>query len=568
MHTMADMIQKDTVSLSINYQEKEVRGEYDPEKFTVRLNGQKDLEQRLKEFKAACDAHEKHARKRRRRCYYHIGLMAKVVMETTHDELRRLLEHGTYTFHVDMVAFKSEELSIILETLSIAISAHTNERELRIATGLAIEINGDCCRVGRLRNNCTTMLARGSVVTLTTNTAYRYAGFREIVYVINLGVYLKSVRLNDIILIGKEVRCRVVKTLKEALAVLIIDAGLLASYDFIELPRQCHSLAPEVYPDLFMDDLKMAVLLKANFVVLPKIRCKNFLRAVRMAINEEFDLKLIGCIDFEYVRTNMLDLLGIIKLLDYIWIPDMFNVNCCVYNYIMEDALPIAHCQKKPVIGTVPLERCNDLKRFELHEFLWKIDTIHMQKSPWCNKYPLIVKKLMPIKDYRVGVVQTQQQVKSILTSYQTIVNFIIRTIATIECQAIFVFTKCENASVALARTEIYCPVYMMMPLNEYDDETSIKCKFDLARALHLRRNTHPILYTADLNECNYSPIEFGVDYMRRKGCLEVGDFVVTLEVGKEDNENIVLGIGEDVCILRAFYVAPVFNCEKFKYGT
>ncbi|EDV97006.1 GH14905 [Drosophila grimshawi] len=565
---MADMIQKDTVSLSINYQEKEVRGEYDPEKFTVRLNGQKDLEQRLKEFKAACDAHEKHARKRRRRCYYHIGLMAKVVMETTHDELRRLLEHGTYTFHVDMVAFKSEELSIILETLSIAISAHTNERELRIATGLAIEINGDCCRVGRLRNNCTTMLARGSVVTLTTNTAYRYAGFREIVYVINLGVYLKSVRLNDIILIGKEVRCRVVKTLKEALAVLIIDAGLLASYDFIELPRQCHSLAPEVYPDLFMDDLKMAVLLKANFVVLPKIRCKNFLRAVRMAINEEFDLKLIGCIDFEYVRTNMLDLLGIIKLLDYIWIPDMFNVNCCVYNYIMEDALPIAHCQKKPVIGTVPLERCNDLKRFELHEFLWKIDTIHMQKSPWCNKYPLIVKKLMPIKDYRVGVVQTQQQVKSILTSYQTIVNFIIRTIATIECQAIFVFTKCENASVALARTEIYCPVYMMMPLNEYDDETSIKCKFDLARALHLRRNTHPILYTADLNECNYSPIEFGVDYMRRKGCLEVGDFVVTLEVGKEDNENIVLGIGEDVCILRAFYVAPVFNCEKFKYGT
>ncbi|XP_064544364.1 uncharacterized protein LOC135432590 [Drosophila montana] len=567
---MAATDEVDNVSLTNTEEEGEQQheGEVDPEKFTIRLNGQKDLEQRLREFKAACDAHEKHARKRRRRRYYHIGLLAKVVMETTHDELRRMLEHGTYTFHVDMVAFKPEELATILETLNIAIAAHADERELRTATGLAVEINGDCCRVGRLRNNCTTMLARGSVVTLTTNPAYRYAGFREIVYVINLRAYLSSIRLNDVLLIGREVRCRVVKTLNEALAVLIIDAGLLTSYDFIELPRQCHALQPEVYPELFLSDLQTAAELKANFVVLPKIRCKSFLRAVRTAIMSDFDMKLIGCIDFEYVRNNMLDLLGIIKLLDYIWIPDMFNVNCCVYNYIMEDALPIAHCQKKPVIGTVPLERCNDFKRFELHEFLWKIDTIHMQKSPWCNKYPLIVKKLMPIRDYRVGVVQTQQQVKSILTSYQTIVNFIIRTIATIECQAIFVFTKCENASVALARSEIYCPVYMMMPLNNDDDELTIKCKFDLARALHLRRNTHPVLYTPDLNECNYSPIEFGVDYMRRKGCLEVGDFVVTLEVGKEDEENIVLGVGEDVCILRAFYVAPVFNCEKFKYGT
>jgi len=77
----------------------------------------------------------------------------------------------------------------------------------------------------------------------------------------------------------------------------------------------------------------------------------------------------------------------------------------------------------------------------------------------------------------------------------------------------------------------------------------------------------HPVLYTKDLNECSYSPIEFGVDFMRKKGCLEVGDFVVTLEVGKEDKDNVVIGIGEDVCILRAFYVSPLFACEKFKYG-
>ncbi|KAL7733240.1 hypothetical protein ACLKA6_004746 [Drosophila palustris] len=566
---MASTKGADNVSLTNTEQEEQQpETDHDPEKFTVRLNGQKDLEQRLREFKAACDAHEKHARKRRRRRYYHMGLMAKVVMETTHDELRRMLEHGTFTFHVDLVAFQPDELATIMETLNIAISAHADERELRTATGLAVEINGDCCRIGRLRNNCTTMLARGAVVTLTTNPAYRYAGFREIVYVINLHAYLRSIRLNDVLLIGPEVRCRVVKTLNEALAVLIIDAGLLTSYDFIELPGQCQALAPEVYPELFTSDLERAVALKANYVIMPKIRCKAFLRALSQAAKDDFKLKLIGCIDFEYVRNNMLDLLGIIKLLDYIWIPDMFTVNCCVYNYIMEDALPIAHCQKKPVIGTVPLERCNDFKRFELHEFLWKIDTIHMQKSPWCNKYPLIVKKLMPIRDYRVGVVQNQQQVKSILTSYQTIVNFIIRTISTIECQAIFVFTKCENASVALARSEIYCPVYMMMPLNEDDDETTVSCKFDLARTLHLRRNMHPILYTSDINECGYSPIEFGVDFMRRKGCLEVGDFVVTLEVGKEEEDNVVLGVGEDVCILRAFYVAPVFNCEKFKYGT
>lgn len=566
---MAAKKDPDNVSMTSTGQDEQQPGtDQDPEKFTIRLNGEKDLEQRLKEFKAACDAHEKHARKRRRRRYYHMGLMAKVVMETTHDELRRMLEHGTFTFHIDLMAFSPDELATIMETLNIAISVHADERELRTATALAVEINGDCCRVGRLRNNCTTMLARGSVVTLTTNPAYRYAGFREIVYVINLHAYLGSIRLNDVLLIGREIRCRVVKTLTEALAVLIIDAGLLASFDFIELPTQCHALAPEVYSELFRSDLERAAALKANYVIMPKIRCKPFLRALSQTIKADFNFKLIGCIDFEYVRNNMMDLLGIIKLLDYIWIPDMFNVNCCVYNYIMEDALPIAHCQKKPVIGTVPLERCNDFKRFELHEFLWKIDTIHIQKSPWCNKYPLIVKKLMPIRDYRVGVAQNQQQVKSILTSYQTIVNFIIRTISTIECQAIFVFTKCENASVALARSEIYCPVYMMMPLHEDDDEETVSCKFDLARALQLRRNMHPILYTNDLNDCGYSPIEFGVDFMRRKGCLEVGDFVVTLEVGKEEEDNVVLGVGEDVCILRAFYVAPVFNCEKFKYGT
>ncbi|XP_023033643.1 uncharacterized protein LOC111519066 [Drosophila willistoni] len=541
------------------------------DQFKVKLNGQQDLELRLREFKAACDAHEKHTRKRRRRSYYHMGLVAKLVTETTHDELRRMLENGTYTFHVDTVANKPNELTSILETMNIAISATVVERDLKLATGLALEINGECCRIGRLRNNCTVMLARGSVVTLTTNEAYRYAGFKEIVFVINLKAYLSSVKLGDILYIGREVRCRVLKTLREAIAVMIIDAGLMASYDFIELPRQCYSLRPEVYQELFMPDLKLVESLKANYVVLPKIRCKSFLRAVRQALNEEFDMKLIGMIDFEYVRNNMLDLLGIIKLVDYIWIPDMFSVNCCVYNYIMEDVLPISKCQKKPVIGTVPLERCSDFKHYELHEFLWKIDAIHIQKSSWCNKYPLIVKKLMPVRDYRVGVVQSQIMVKNILTSYQTIVNFIIRTISSIECQAIFIYTKCENASVALARTEIYCPVYMMMPLtdsNEDDIEDTIKCKFDLARALHLRRNMHPVLYTKDINEQNLNPIDFGVDYMRRKGCLEVGDFVVTLEVGKEDDENVTLGVGEDVWILRAFYVAPQLPYEKFQHGT
>lgn len=555
-------------SESIEVEEEQQSDEDRLDKFKVRLNGQHDLEQRLKDFKAACEAHEKHARRHRRKRYYHLGLMAKLVCETTHDEMRRMLENGTYTFHVDSVANKPDELTTILDTMNIAIAAHSVERELRLTTGLAVEINGECCRVGRLRNNCTVMMVRGSVVTLTTDDSYRYLGFKEIVYVINLRAYLSSVQLGDILMIGKEVRGRVVKTLREALAVMIIDPGLLASYDFIELPRQCHALSSEIYPDLYMEDLKLAESLNANYVILPKIRCKNFLRAVRDSLNTQFKLKLIGMIDFEYIRSNMLDLLGIIKLVDYIWIPDMFNVNCCVYNYIMEDVMPISHCQNKPVIGTVPLERCSDFKRFELHEFLWKIDAIHIQKSPWCNKYPLIVKKLMPIKDYRVGVVQNKMMLKNILTSYQTIVNFIIRTICSIECQAIFLFSRCENASVALSRVEIYCPVYLMMPLVETDDEEAINCKLDLARALHLRRNMHPVLYTKDVNECNYNPIEFGVDFMRKKGCLEVGDFVVTLEVGKEDDENVTLGIGDDVCILRAFYVAPLLACEKFKYGS
>ncbi|EDW33453.1 GL15481 [Drosophila persimilis] len=432
------------------------------EKFTVRLNGQHDLEKRLRDFKAACEAHEKHARRRKRRRYYHMGLVAKLVAETTPDELRRMLENGTYTFHVDAVSNKPDELNAILETLNLAIAGYIEDRELRLATGLALEINGECCRVGRLRNNCAVMLARGAVVTLTTDEDYRYGGYKEIIFVINLQAYLKSVKINDILLIGREVRCRVVKTLREALTVLIIDAGLLTGYDFIELPRQCHALDPAVYPDLYMNDLKIAAELKANYVVLPKIRCKNFLKAVRHTIKDEFDLKLIGMIDFEYNKMT----------------------------------------------------------------------------------------------------------VKNILTSYQTIVNFIIRTISSIECQAIFIYTKCENASIALSRTEIYCPVFLMMPLLDDDDEATIKCKFDLARALHLRRNMHPVLYTKDLNECNYSPIEFGVDYIRRKGCLEVGDFVLTLEVGKEDAENVVIGIDEDVCILRAFYVSPLVGCEKFKYGT
>ncbi|XP_053956650.1 uncharacterized protein LOC128862190 [Anastrepha ludens] len=535
--------------------------------FKVLLSDNQSLMKRLQEFKKACDEHEKHARKRCKRRYYNLGLMARIVMETTDDELNSLLKNGVRTFLIDTVTSRRNEFEqILIRTKTIVDQFQEKEPKFQLPIGIALQFQGDCCRIGRLRNNCSVLLHRSDVMSLTLDESYRYCSYREIAYVINLKYYFKTLKLGDIISIGNEVKGKIVKKLKNNVAVIIEDAGIINSYEYIEIPNQCYTLSDETFPDMFMDDLQLAMQAKADFLVLPRVRCKPFLRALRQSLKDDFDFKLIGTIDLEFISSKMLDLMGTVKLLDYVWIQDMFSATASLQNQIFTNLIPLAKCLKKPIIGTIPLERCSDFKRFENHDFLWRIDTIFIQKSTWCNKYPLIVKKLLPLKDFHRAVVENTAALKSILSSYQSIVNFIIRTISSVECQAIVMHSKCETAAVALGRVEIYCPVLMMLPFDDIE-ENEFQCKLKLAKALNMRRNLRGIMYSKEMNEGNLSPIEYGIEYGRSTGLLETGDFVITLDVCKEDEDGIHFGINEDVVILRAFYLQPAPIAEKFMYS-
>ncbi|XP_067646158.1 uncharacterized protein [Eurosta solidaginis] len=546
---------------------EEEEAENNEREFKVLLSDNQSLMKRLEDFKKACDEHEKHARKRCKRRYYNLGLMARIVMETTDNELKSLLKNGARTFLIDTATSRRTEFEqILLRSKTIIDEYQAEEHCLRIPIGLALQLQGDCCRIGRLRNNCSVLMQRSDIMTLTLDERYRYSSFREIAYVLNLKHYFKSLKLGDILLLGSEVKGKIVKKLKNNIALMIDAAGIINSFDFIELPNQCYSLPNNCFIDLFMDDLQLAARAKADFIVLPNIRCKPFLHALRKNLKDDFDFRLIGTIDLEFISAKMLDLMGIVKLLDYVWIQNAFCANASLKNHIFNDLIPLAKCLKKPIIGTIPLERCSDFKRFENHDFLWRIDTMFIQKSTWCNKYPLIVKKLLPLKDFHHAAVENAMALKDILTSYQSIVNFIIRTISSVECQAIIMHSKCETAAVALGRVEIYCPVLMMLPLENVDDN-DLQCKLKLAKALNLRRNLRGILYTQEMNENDLSPVDYGILYGRCSGLLETGDFVITLDVCKEDEQDVQYGVSDDVVILRAFYLPPTPIAKKFKYS-
>ncbi|XP_065360757.1 uncharacterized protein LOC135954505 [Calliphora vicina] len=535
------------------------------QEFSVILNGQKDLENQLEQFKKLCDAHNKHQRKRTKRRYYNLALMAKLENNTTHEEVKRLLKNYTRTFMIDVVENKPFEIEALVAMLKQAAEEQQlEETGSKLTIGLALQITGDACRIGRSRNNCSLFLARGNILTLTTNTAYRYSCFKEIAFVINLTHYLPYINLNDKISIGPEVLGIVVKKLKTSIAIQIQEAGIVNSYDYIELPNQCYTLQLTTLADMFTKDLEMASKLQVDFIVLPHIRCLQFLKLLHQKLKSNYHLKLIGRLDLEYISSKMLDLMSLIKHLDYLWLTNLFNNTQTINNILKQDIIPLAKCLKKPLIGSVPLERCSDFKLFENHEYLWKIDCMFIEKSSWCNKYPLIVKKLLPIKDYRLAVV-----LHDILSNCQSLVNFVIRTISSIECQAVFLYTKCDTAAKALSRVEIYCPVFVILPLEQSTLDNNVEevnCLIELAKNLNLRRNLRTVLYTKEMNECEYKPIDYGIEYARLCGYLETGDFIITLEMGNENgDEHVQLGVGEDVVKMRAFYVPPLKVGEKFK---
>lgn len=530
------------------------------------------LKQKLEKFKQACEAYEKQCNKRCRHRYHHLAMMAKLESDIKEDEMSLLLKNGIRSFLVDVVTQKKVEISYILSVLNTVQKQQQIEDEhIQLITGLAVQITGDNCRVGRLRNDCSVFMQCGDLVTLTTNIAYRYSGYREIIYVINLKYYMHSLKLGDLIIIGKEACGRVVKKLKDNIAILIQDAGIVNSFEYIQLPNQCYSLHYNKFTEMFKCDIQYVKKIKANFVVVPCIRCLSFLKALRHHIRKDSNIKLIGSIDLKYACDNMSDTLGIFSLLDILWIPDLFTAPSTLHEYISQDVLPIALNLRKLIIGTIPLQCCSDFRTFENHEYLWKIDCMFIEKSAWCHKYPLIVKKLLPIKDYRLSVLEGGLRAMT-KHPYQSVMNFIIQTITAIECHGIIVYTKCGVAAAALSRPEIYCPVYVLLPLyDEYECDTEIieKQKEDrtnLVRVLHLHRNLRTIVYTKEVNKCELSPVDFGIAYVRRLDCLKTGDFIITLEIGKEtEDEGFQLGEGEDVAIVRAYYLQPLKDGDVFQ---
>ncbi|XP_013116582.1 uncharacterized protein LOC106093961 [Stomoxys calcitrans] len=535
------------------------------DQFTILLNGQRELEQQLIEIQKACDLSVQHRRKRVKKRYYNLALMAKVVCHTTTEEVKRLIINGTKSLLIDAVTNTLEDVENIYTMIKNTIKdLQTEDPTTHLVVGIALEITGDSCRIGRLRNDCSIFVKKGDIMTLTTDANYKYSSFKEICYVINLVHYLPSLALSEEIKIGNEVHGHIVKKLKGSIAFQVNSPGIINSYEYIDFLKSCHSLDMHVFQLMFTQDLELAAKINTDFVVISNIRWKPLLKVMHHHIKYLYNFKLIGTLDLANGSAKKLDTLGIVKLLDFIWLPNLFTLSKSMQTYVCKDVIPVAKYLKKPIIGSVPLERCSDFHIFENHDFLWKIDCIFIEKSTWCNKYPLIVKKLLPIRDFRRGVVDNPKALLEILTSHQSVVNFIIRTISSIECQAIFLYTKCETAAAALGRVEIYCPVYVLLSMDETDEVTQKQVQ--LAKVLNLRRNLSSILYYKKTNLCEYKPIDFGLEYARASGHIETGDFVITIEVGKWGVEDTLhLGVDEDVVIMRAFYVAPMNVCEKFK---
>ncbi|KAM7356985.1 uncharacterized protein ACRADG_002526 [Cochliomyia hominivorax] len=519
--------------------------EKDEQEFTVLLNGQKDLEDQLEEFKKVCETHDKHQRKRKKRRYYNLALMAKVEQNTSQEEVKRLIKNNTKTFLIDVLTNKPQQI----EDLFQMIKQTADELEIedpynKLVVGMVLQITGDACRTGRCRNNCSLFLARGDTMTLTTNMEYRYSCFKEIAFIINLVYYLPQLQLNDKISIGQEVSGIVIKKLKSSVTICIQEAATTLN-------------------SMFQRDLEMALKFQVDFIALTHIRYLTFLKLLQNEANLH-GLTIIGSLDLDYITQKMLDLMKFIKQLDYLWLTNLFNHTEMLKIILIQDVFPVAKCLKKSIIGSVPLEDCSDFKLYENHEFLWNIDCIYIEKSSWCNKYPLIVKKLLPIKNYRLAVVENANIIHDILTNCQSVVNFVIRTISSIECQAIFLYSKCATAAKALSRVEIYCPVFVILELDNKEED--INCVVTLSKNLNLRRNLRTILYSKQMNVCEYKPIDYGIEYLRQGGCLETGDFIITLEVGKENgDDHAQFGVDEDVVIMRAFYVPPLKIGEQFK---
>lgn len=567
--TFTDTVIEAKINADCTTENEQICGQ---DEFQILLD-QQGLDEKLLKFKETCTAYEKNQRKRYRHRYHHLGLMAKLDPDINEDEMRLLLKNGIRSFLVDVVTHKKVQISYMLSVLNTVQKQYqTEDDHIQIVTGLAVQITGDNCRVGRLRNDCSIFMQCGDVTTLTTNYSYRYSGFREIVYVINLKYYMHSLKLGDLIGIGKEVCGRVVKILKHSIALIINSAGIVNSFEFIQLPNQCYKLSYDKLTQMFKSEIQYVKKTKANFIVVPCIRCLPFLKALRHYVKEEKNIKLIGSVDIKYACDKMADTLSILTLLDVLWIPDLFTSPSQLNNYISQDILPIAMNLKKVIIGTVPLQCCSDFRAFENHEYLWKIDCMFIEKSKWCHKYPLIVKKLLPIKDYHMGVIQNVVPIKHPNHSYKSVVSFIIRTISTIECHGIIMYTKCNKAAAALSRPEIYCPVYVLLPMYDQHEsdpeviEKQMTDRFNLVRFLNLHRNLRSILYANDANKCNLSPIDFGIAYARRLECIKTGDFIITVEVGKEnEDEGFQLDEGDDVVIMRAYYLPPLKEGDPFQ---
>ncbi|XP_037933347.1 uncharacterized protein LOC119668042 [Teleopsis dalmanni] len=545
-------------------------------KFDVFLDGRVAVENELQAFTRACHVYNKENRRRgyikrrkTKRRYYKLGLVAEIETETTNDQIDSLLMVGVRTFYFDAFRNRPENVQQMIQRTKIQIEQYRlGETASLLVTSLAITINGENCVTGRMRNNCTDHLKRGEIVSLTSDERYKYCSYREIAYVSNLSFYLSRLSLNDEIQIGPSLKGPIVKKLTETIAILVEVAGPLHSYMDVELPSIAYTLSADEIPHMFAEDLGIAINANVNYIVVPKLRNKKYLMILRSYIPEEYALNIIGVLDFEYIRDNMCDIRGILKQLDYLWIPDMFSISHTMQRFVFDEVIPIAKSIRKPIIGTIHMERRIDFNNFENHYFLWKIDTIFIERSITCKKYPLIVKKLLPLYDYRKITVDKCSIVKEILTAYDTVVNFIIRTICSVECQAIFVHATCEPAALALGRVEIYCPVFVVMQVDEADP-FDVSRKHSLARAIQLRRNLQPLLYTEEMNKCDFTAVEYGIDYARNKDLLHTGDFIITIEVAKlpEEEEEEEIGEGEDGVILRATFLPPIKKYEQFKFS-
>lgn len=443
--------------------------------------------------------------------FYELNLVAKVCIQTSFEDIKRLAQNGTRTFLIPVAFQTPQQLDHTVETLNSAIHDFEFNSDFSYPTGIGYEIKGEILRTGRMRNDALEEVFSKSLLVLTADKSYKYCCMKEIVYVYNLSRYIPIFKINDKISIDNhQIRGRVVKIINKHVTILLDRGGFLSNYMLVNIPYYIENdpLSKET-----LSDIELAFNNQGDFIFVPGVRNKNLLKNINRHLKTfENHLKVIAEFDLQFVLENFVDMCRIAKYCDGFLIdnigfrPKQFLVNM----------IDLARSVQKPVLGLIPIRKCKDFDRFENHEIIKMLDSMYIEKSNKQGRFPIIAKKLLPLpEELRHKNFSHNGPSKHCLS------NCIKLTMKSIRCSAIiYATTNLDSIPFHLTEIEIYCPVVVVC-LNRV-----------AGKYMNLFRNLKVVMYprsdsSEDLIPKEQCMMKLGICFCRRQLGLKAGDFIL-----------------------------------------